>query len=155
MELQIRAAQTADYPQIEAIYQQVQQLHVDLRPDIYKPVAVALPEEELARGIAEKTFYVAEADSAVRGILSFLVRPVRGAHQVARDVLFIDTMAVDAAYRNSGIGRAFFDFLKQVRRERKLDGIELQVNARNTAAMEMYLHCGFVPKSVNMELPGE
>ena len=32
------------------------------------------------------------------------------------------------------------------------DGIELQVNARNHAAYEMYKKCGFTEKSINMEL---
>ena len=32
------------------------------------------------------------------------------------------------------------------------DGIELQVNARNRAAYEMYTKCGFREKSINMEL---
>ncbi len=33
-----------------------------------------------------------------------------------------------------------------------LDGLELQVNARNTAARKMYEKLGFTEKSVNLEL---
>lgn len=32
-----------------------------------------------------------------------------------------------------------------------LDGIGLQVNAKNRAAYEMYQKCGFTEKSINME----
>ena len=36
--------------------------------------------------------------------------------------------------------------------EKNMDGIELQVNARNVAAYEMYKKCGFTEKSINLEL---
>lgn len=35
---------------------------------------------------------------------------------------------------------------------KKLGGIELQVNAKNKAAYEMYCNYGFTEKSINMEL---
>ena len=153
MELKIRPARLEDYPGIEAIMQQVQSLHVVLRPDVYKEVCTAIPEEELAKGIEQQSFYVAEADNKIVGILSFLHRSVRGAHQVAREVLFVDTMAVDEAYRGKGVGKAFLEFLKKIKEERGFDGIELQVNARNRAAYDAYRHWGFTEKSINMELP--
>lgn len=40
----------------------------------------------------------------------------------------------------------------EIREENNYDGIELQVNARNTAARRMYEGCGFTEKSINMEL---
>lgn len=39
-----------------------------------------------------------------------------------------------------------------MRIEKNMDGIELQVNARNVTAYEMYKKCGFTEKSINMEL---
>ena len=45
-------------------------------------------------------------------------------------------------------------FLKKMKNSRKMDGIELQVNARNAAAYEMYRKYGFTEKSINMELLG-
>lgn len=133
--------------------QQVQNLHVQLRSDIYQPVETAITQDELKQGIEQQTFYVAETENKVVGILSFLHRSVRGAHQVAREVLFVDTMAVDEAYRGKGVGTAFLDFLKKIKEERGFDGIELQVNARNKAAYDIYRSWGFTEKSINLELP--
>jgi len=42
--------------------------------------------------------------------------------------------------------------LKDLKKEKHFDGIELQVNAKNVAAYEMYKKCGFTEKSINMEL---
>ena len=152
MEIIVRPARMEDYPAAERIMMQVQELHVGWRPDIYRKVDVALPKEELAEGVEQGTFCVAEADGNVAGILSFMYRHVRSPHQVERDVLYVDTMAVDEPYRGQGVGHAFFAYLKRLKVEQGLDGIELQVNARNLRAMEMYEKCGFTPKSVNMEL---
>ena len=41
---------------------------------------------------------------------------------------------------------------KQVREEKGYDTIELQVNAKNKIAYEMYQNYGFTEKSINMEL---
>ena len=46
----------------------------------------------------------------------------------------------------------FFEMLKNLKKEKHFDGIELQVNAKNVAAYEMYKKCGFTEKSINMEL---
>lgn len=61
-------------------------------------------------------------------------------------------MAVDESYRGKGIGHQLFDFVKVLVEKKHLDGIELQVNARNTLAKKMYESYGFTEKSINMEL---
>lgn len=148
----VRAAEMADYPAVERIMMQVQNLHVLWRPDVYRPVETAIPREEFQKYVSDGLFFVAEAEGKTVGILQILIRRVRAPHQVPRDVLFVETMAVDEPSRGQGVGHAFFDFLRAYRDEKGLDGIELQVNARNARAMEMYEKCGFTPKSVNMEL---
>lgn len=152
MKIEIRPARMDDHSAIESIMKQVQQLHVELRPDIYRSVDTVLPEEALREEIGNGCFFVAEADEKVVGVLEIVYRCVRSPHQLPRDVVFVETMAVDEAYRGRGIGRAFFDFLRQLKADKGLDGIELQVNVRNVQAMAMYEKVGFTPKSVNMEL---
>lgn len=153
MDIEIRPARMDDYSAIESIMKQVQQLHVELRPDIYRSVDTVLPAEVLQEEIGNGCFFAAEADGKVVGVLEIVYRHVRTAHQVPRDVVFVETMAVDEAYRGMGVGHAFFAFLRALKVEKGLDGIELQVNAKNVQAIEMYEKAGFTPKSVNMELP--
>ena len=61
-------------------------------------------------------------------------------------------LAVDEKYRGKGIGHQFFEKVKQIREEKSYDTIELQVNAKNKMAYEMYQNYGFAEKSINMEL---
>ena len=46
----------------------------------------------------------------------------------------------------------FFEKVKEIKAEKNLDGIELQVNAKNKAAYEMYRSYGFTEQSIHMEL---
>ena len=153
MKIEIRPAALDDYEAIETIMEQIQALHTALRPDIYKETKTVLPVDALKAAIAQGSFFVATLDGRVVGVLSVLFRHVESHTQMTRDVLFADTLAVDEAYRKKGIGRALLNFLKKLKEENRLDGVELQVNALNEGALEFYRKCGFVPKSVNMELP--
>ena len=148
----IRFAQADDYKAVEAIMKQVQALHILWRPDIYKEADPVLSYSDFCEAVTDQTFLVAELDHQVVGLLSFLRRHVASDKQVTRDVLFIENMAVDKAHRGTGIGHQFFDFIRKLAQQDHYDGIELQVNARNNAAYEMYKSYGFTEKSINMEL---
>jgi ribosomal protein S18 acetylase RimI-like enzyme len=152
MNVQIRFARQNDYESVIRIMSQVQDMHVEWRPDIYKPNENLIPEDVFEKIIENGTFYVAESEGVVVGILEIVFRHIESPSQVTRDVIFIDSMAIDEKYRGMGIGHQMFDFLKKLKKEKNLDGIELQVNARNSAAYEMYKKYGFTEKSINMEL---
>ena len=151
MNIQIRHANKNDYESVIRIMSQVQDMHVKWRPDIYKPNEKLIPVDVFEKIIENETFYVAEEKSVVVGVLEITFRHVESPSQVTRDVVFIDSMAIDEKYRGMGIGHQMFDFLKELKKEKSLDGIELQVNARNYAAYEMYKKYGFTEKSINME----
>ena len=148
----VRFAMAKDYVAIENIMKQVQELHIEWRPDIYKPCERVLLEEEFLVMIKENTLLVAEYGETIVGMLAFVYRQVGSDKQVSRKVLFIDAMAVDEDYRGKGIGHQLFDAVKVIAKEQNCDGIELQVNARNVRAKAMYENYGFTEKSINMEL---
>ena len=149
---QIRFAENKDYEQVNAIMNQVQELHVMWRPDIYKACDTVLPKEMFESMVSSRTMILAEEDGEVRGLLAFTHRHIETPAHVTRDVLFIDSMAVDEKHRGQGIGHQLFAFIRSLAHEKGFDGVELQVNARNHAAYEMYKKYGFTEKSINMEL---
>lgn len=152
MNFTIRKAVMEDYEAVVKIMNQVQQMHIDWRPDIYKPNHNLIPADTFAEILENGTFFVAEADGTLAGIMEIMFRHIESPAQVTRDVIFIDSMAVDEKYRRQGIGHLFFEKVKEIKEQEHCDGIELQVNAKNEAAYEMYLKYGFTVKSINMEL---
>lgn len=151
----IRYAEEKDYEEVEALMQQLQRLHIEWRPDIYKEAAKVLAEEDFKELVAERQILIAEKDGATAGFLSFAPKYIQGEKLVSRKVLFVDAIAVDEKYRGQGIGHELFAYLKILVKEQGFDGMELQVNARNEAARRMYEEYGFVEKSINMELKRE
>lgn len=159
MKITIRTPQMQDYDRFSAIMDQVQQMHVEWRPDVYKPASPLITKELFGELLKWDSWYIAETDGIVVGVLEVFKRHVESPAQVTKDVLFVSTMAVDEAYRGKGIGHQFFDKVKQLKAEVKqlkaekgCDTIELQVNAKNKMAYEMYRNYGFTEKSINMEL---
>ncbi|MCM1541781.1 MAG: GNAT family N-acetyltransferase [Blautia sp.] len=152
MNIHIRTAGQDEYETAEMIMKQVQKMHVEWRPDIYRYGETVLPLEMYEQAVKDGTFFIAEYGGDAAGILSIQYRHVESPCHVTRNIIFIDSMAVEERYRGKGIGHAFFDFLKGLRDQGGYDGIELQVNAGNEAAYKMYSDYGFTDKSVNMEL---
>ena len=150
--IHIRCAVLADHAAVAAIMAQVQRLHVQWRPDVYRPNDDLFPVERLEELIAREAIYVAECDGQVAGVMEIVYRHIESPAHVTRNVVFVDTMAVEEAFRRQGIGKAFFRFLIELKAEKQLDGIELQVNARNLQAKKLYEAYGFTEKSINMEL---
>lgn len=148
----VRNAERKDYEAVVNIMGQVQEMHVKWRPDIYKTNKEMIPADKFAGLLKEVTFFVAEADGMVVGVMGIAFRHIENPSHVTRNVIFIDSMAVDEKYRGMGIGHLFFEKAKQIKEERHCDAVELQVNAKNKAAYEMYVKCGFREKSINMEL---
>ena len=152
MEVIVRLPRLQDYERVSKIMDQVQQLHVEWRPDVYKPASPLITMDRFEAILKDENWYVAEADGVVVGVLELMKRHVESPAQVMKDVLFISTMAVDEKYRGKGIGHLFFEKVKRLKQEKGYDTIELQVNAKNRLAYEMYRKYGFTEKSINMEL---
>lgn len=152
MVINIRNSRLEEYKTAEAIMMQVQQMHIDWRPDIYKYSETVLSIETYKQAVQDGTFFVAEYEGNVAGILFIIFRHIENPNQVTRDIIFIDSIAVDEKYRGKGIGHAFLDFLIDLRNQKGHDGIELQVNAKNKAACQFYSDYGFTSKSINMEI---
>lgn len=152
MKITIRSAKPGDYAAVEHILQQVQQLHVGWRPDIYRPAGTVLPFELYEQAAQGGALFVAEYDGRVVGAMRLEYRHIENPVQVTRDVIYVDSMGVEERLRGKGIGHAFFGFLKELKAQKGFDAIELQVSAQNKAARRMYAGCGFTDRSVIMEL---
>lgn len=155
MQLLIRHARKEDYDSVNNIMKQAHELHVGWRDDIYKMTDPVLSYELFLKYLEEDTYIVAEADGMVVGILYYFIKHTDNPVKVRRNVLYVDTMAVDKKYRRRGIGTAMFDYVKKIARKNNCVSFELNVLAKNKSARKMYEDYGFSPKSYVMEMPVE
>lgn len=148
----IRFGTAEDYDCAESLMKEVQKLHIDWRPDIYKRTDTVLSSSEFNQLIEDKKLLVAEVDHVVVGLLTFTRRHIQSDKQVTRDVMYISDLVVKESCRGQGIGSQLLQYMKDKAQKEHMDGLELQVNARNTQARKMYEKNGFTEKSINMEL---
>lgn len=99
MKITIRNAMMKDYQSVIEIMNQVQQMHVEWRPDIYKPNENLILMDVFEQIVAGDTFFVAETEEAkgewmkaggvVVGIMEIMFRHIESPSHVTRDVVFI------------------------------------------------------------------
>lgn len=86
--IHIRNAQLEDYKAVETIMKQAQQMHIDWRPDIYTYSETVLPFEIYEQAVGDKTFYVADYEGDIVGILFVVFRHMEGPILMTRNSSF-------------------------------------------------------------------
>ncbi len=152
MNLIIRTATKDDYNSVEKIMVQVHKMHVDWRNDIYRMNDPINSFERFTELIADETYIVAEVSGQVVGILYYFFKETDIPIMTKRKTLYVDTMAVEEKYRGMGIGTAMFDTVKKIALQSGCTHMELQVNAKNSAAQKMYDNYGFRTKNIVMDM---
>lgn len=112
--MEIRKARKDDLNGIEKLLVQVNNLHVELRPDIFVANAVKYDEEKFDALISSDKTPVFVAVDDEGKVLGHLFCSIRDYKQVAvcRDfkTLFIDDLCVDETTRGQGVGKALYEF---------------------------------------------
>ena len=117
MEIMIRSPKLQDYDRFSNIMEQTQALHVDWRPDVYKLTNPFITKEIFQTMIKSGSWYVAEINNMAVGVMELTKRHVESPSKATKDILFIDSIAVDREYRGKGIGRRLFEKAKQIKEE--------------------------------------
>ncbi|MCQ2982758.1 MAG: GNAT family N-acetyltransferase, partial [Treponemataceae bacterium] len=146
-----RPAVAADFPVVSALYLQIQQLHIDLRPDLYRPVDTIITPEVFSDAVREENLWLAVIGDSPVGFMQIEVRQIESPARYPKSVLYIHAIGVDENSRRTGAGRSLMEKAQQLAADRKCSGVELQVIAVNEAALAFYTKLGFTPRSVNME----
>ena len=126
----IRLGRPEDADQVNALRRQVNELHVQGRPDMFKP---GFGEELQAHALpylSGETGYAAvdEQDGKITGMaLVDYIDRLEGPYSYARRYAHVAEICVDAACRGQGIGAALLDFVKKDAREKDFPRVELDV----------------------------
>ena len=153
--LNVRRATERDIPAIMGLLVQVNMVHHNGRPDLFKGPATKYSAEEL-RGLladdATPVFVCEDGEGAVRGHGFCVFQQILGS-QLMTDVktLYIDDICVDEAARGQGVGRALYERILAFARESGCYNVTLNVWSCNPGAMRFYEKLGMTPYKVGME----
>lgn len=151
----VRFAKEEDLPQVNAIRRQVQELHAQGRPDVFKPgfeggiVEVAADYMQREDG----DVVVCERDGRICGfaMLRDITRP-ESPYMYARRYLDVDEFGVDEGCRRQGVGHEMMVWLRSYARERGFDRLELNMWSFNEGALKFYEQEGFITYRRYMEI---
>lgn len=155
MDIFIRKAKETDYESLLPLFRQVHELHVSVRPDLYKENSIPVEQEFFESQLVDSKqhIFVAIIGNDIVGVVVTKEDEVtENSFVTARKVLFIQSLCVAETHRKQGIGKELTTYVFDFGRILKVDSIELGVSEENTSAIEFYNSIGMTTKSRKMEI---
>ena len=150
----VRRAEPRDIPAILDLLVQVDMVHHNGRPDLFRGPATKYNAEELASILADEetpVFVCTDEKDRVLGH-GFCIMQHAGSQLLEEHTtLYIDDICVDEAARRQGAGRALYEHILAFAREKGAYNVTLNVWTCNPGAMAFYEKLGLVPYRVGME----
>ena len=152
--MEIRFAQEKDIGGILCLLRQVEQVHHEIRPDLFRPGAIKYTEGELEAILADESrpIFVGTEEDKVLGYCFCQIRQYRNSTVLTdRKELYIDDLCVDETVRGQHVGRQLYEHTCAWAKEIGCNFLTLNVWCGNDSAMAFYEKRGLTPRSITME----
>lgn len=150
----IRRAEAQDIPEILRLLVQVNMVHHNGRPDLFKGPTTKYSAEELEKIIAggdTPVFVCTGEGGRLLGHGFCVLQHSGGRLLVEHTTLYIDDICVDGEARGRGVGRALYDHILAYAREKGCYNVTLNVWECNPGAMSFYEKLGLRPYKTGLE----
>jgi len=145
--MNIRDAVKNDFPRLDELYEQVDELHRRVHPDRFKKPEKTGRSADYYESLLDTPgafLIVVEKEGKVIGFAEAYIKKAKNNPVVKpRTWLLIDGIVIDKVWRNSGAGQFLLNELVRRAKAGGIDQIELNVYEFNTAAIKFYEKCGF------------
>lgn len=151
----VRRANDSDIPGILNLLFQVDMVHHNGRPDLFKGPATKYNAVELQKIIAddETPIFVCVEENTILGHAFCIHRQILN-DSVMTDIrtLYIDDICVDEKARGKHVGRTLYERVLAYAKESGFYNITLNVWSCNPGAIKFYEALGFQPQKIGMEV---
>lgn len=151
----VRRAGERDIDSIMKLLVQVDMVHHNGRPDLFKGPATKYTEEELEVLLKnDKTSVFVCVDDADNVLgHAFCILQQHTDDNILTDIktMYIDDICVDENMRGRHVGKTLYEYVVNYAREIGCYNVTLNVWSCNPTAMKFYENCGLVPQKVGME----
>ena len=151
----IRKAKEKDIPKIGDLLSQVDLVHHNGRPDVFK-IGRKYSDEELKVLLRDENRPIlvsVNENDEVMGYC-FCIFQQHTDNSVLTDIktLYIDDLCVDEALRGKHIGKELYEAAVKLAKDSECYNLTLNVWSCNQSAMRFYESLGLVPQKICMEL---
>lgn len=149
----IRKANKNDIGRIIELLHQVDMVHHEIRPDLFKPYTTKYNEQELEALLDNdsKPIFVYD-DGEVLGHAFCQITDVKS-HKLLQDAktLYIDDICVDEKARGKHVGKALYEFVRDYAKSIGCYNMTLNVWEGNAPALSFYKNMGMKVQKTGME----
>ena len=150
----IRKANKNDIGRIIELLHQVNMVHHEIRPDLFKPYTTKYNEQELEALLDNdsKPIFVYD-DGEVLGHAFCQITDVKS-HKLLQDAktLYIDDICVDEKARGKHVGKALYEYVRDYAQSIGCNNVTLNVWDGNDAALSFYRNMGMKVQKTTMEI---
>lgn len=151
----IRYAMEKDIEKIEDLLSQVDMVHHNGRPDIFK-IGNKYSEEELKELLNNKQrpilVSVNETDEVVGYCFGIFQQHKDNSILTDIKTLYIDDLCVDEKFRGKGVGKELYEAALSLAKEKGCYNLTLNVWSFNESAIRFYESMGLIPQKIGMEM---
>lgn len=152
---EIRRARGCDMKDINRLLVQVNMVHHQGRPDLFRAGKKKYTDEQLRELIHDDSrpiFVAVDDQERVLGY-AFCIFQQHLDDNILTDIrtLYIDDLCVDETIRGQHIGKSLYEAVLAFARESGCYNVTLNVWTLNEGAMKFYEKCGLKPQKVGME----
>ena len=151
----VRRAHEGDIPAVMDLLVQVNMVHHNGRPDLFKGPTTKYTEAELEQILQndDTPVFVCVDEYDVPLGHAFCIHKQKLGSSVLTDIktLYIDDICVDSAARGKHVGKTLYDHVIAYAREQGCYNVTLNVWTCNPGAMKFYEAMGLVPQKIGME----
>jgi ribosomal protein S18 acetylase RimI-like enzyme len=138
--------ETKDAGLISMLNEEVQNLHAQIHPDMFKPYNRAAMTAAISNFLQDESCraYVAYKDGAPAGYVLFFIREIKeNAFHYNLRTLYLDQIAVVSRYRRDGIGKMLMEQAEKLAKELSISKVELDHWSANSVAAEYFRKNGY------------
>ena len=152
---EIRRARECDMKDINRLLVQVNMVHHQGRPDLFRAGKKKYTDKQLRKLIhddSQPIFVAVDEQERVLGY-AFCIFQQHLDDNILTDIrtLYIDDLCVDETIRGQHIGKSLYEAVLAFARESGCYNVTLNVWTLNEGAMKFYEKCGLKPQKVGME----
>lgn len=149
--MSLRLATSGDFPSIKALLLEIQRIHAEALPQVFKapdPDKITAERYQQVISHPQKQILVALAEEQVVGYVYAEVIQSKGDlfHQ-PRSWVYVHQIGVEAEFRGQGYAQALLEQVVEFARNRGVDRVEIEVWGFNQPARSVYEKLGFTLQS--------
>lgn len=149
----IRNAEEKDINAVAELFYELHEHHAELFGEFFRSADISFFQSAVKKMLEKdgKNVIVSEHNGAINGYAVFDISENGDELHFHRKVCFIDCIAVKSEFRRMGFGREMLTFIRELAAEKKCDTAELGVWYENYDAVDFFVKCGFMPRTIKLE----